>query len=106
MLEVARGFFLLGERLDIDWLESRLEEMPSGSRWQRWAQQSLEDDLFTLRRQLVEKVLALAGGAPIDEAVEAFLRDRADAFGRLQGFMKSLAMEGVTDLAQLTVART
>ncbi|MDP9297224.1 MAG: NAD-glutamate dehydrogenase [Actinomycetota bacterium] len=104
VLEVARGFFLLGERLDIDWLESRLEEMPSGSRWQRWAQQSLEDDLFTLRRQLVEKVLALAGGAPIDEAVEAFLQDRADAFGRLQGFMKGLAMEGVTDLAQLTVA--
>jgi len=48
--------------------------------------------------------LALAGGAPIDEAVEGFLLDRADAYGRLQRFMRSLAMEGVTDLAQLTVA--
>jgi glutamate dehydrogenase len=104
VLEVARGFFLLGEQLEFDWLETRLDEMPTGSRWQRWAQQSLEDDLFTLRRQMVEKVLALAGGAPIDEAVEAFLKDRADAFGRLQGFMRSLAMEGITDLAQLTVA--
>ena len=45
-LEVARGFFLLGERLEIDWLESQLEAAPAGTRWQRWALQSMEDDLF------------------------------------------------------------
>ena len=54
--EVARGFFLLGERLQLDWLEQQLEAMPAGTRWQRWAQQSMEDDLFTLRRQLAETV--------------------------------------------------
>jgi glutamate dehydrogenase len=105
VLEVARGFFLMGERLDIDWLESRLDEMTMGTRWQRWAQQSIEDDLFNLRRLMVEKVLAEAGpDVPIDEAVESFLQRRADAFGRLQRFLRGLAMEGLTDLAQLTVA--
>jgi glutamate dehydrogenase len=104
VLEVARGFFLLGERLRIDWLEQRLEEMPAGSRWQRWAQQSMEDDLFNLRRQVVEQVLDHAGIASIDEAVEAFLETHEEAFGRLEKFMRGLGMEGVTDLAQLTVA--
>ncbi len=103
-LEVARGFFLLGEKLEIDWLEHRLEELPAGTRWRRWAQQSMEDDLLAIRRAITERVLEVAGGAPIDEAVEAFLEDRAEQVARLQRFMRSLAVEGVTDLAQMTVA--
>ena len=76
-----------------------------GTRWQRWALQSMEDDLFNLRRQLG------GGGArpsarplPIDEAVEKFLESRAEPLGRLQRFMRGLAVDGVSDLAQLTVA--
>jgi len=102
--EVARAFFLLGERLDIDWLEYRLEELPATTRWQRWAVQSMEDDIFLVRRQLAERVIEEAGGAAIDDAVEAFLVRRAEPYARLQRFMRSLAMEGVSDVAQLTVA--
>jgi glutamate dehydrogenase len=68
-IEVARGFFLLGERLQLDWLENQLEELRAGNRWQRWARQSIEDDLFSLRRTLCERALEIAGGAPIDEAI-------------------------------------
>jgi glutamate dehydrogenase len=103
-LEVARGFFLLGERLQIDWLEAQLESLPAGTRWQRWAQQSTEDELFAVRRQLCEDVLAEAGEGPIDAAVEAFLEARAEVAERIQRFMRGLAMEGVSDLSQLTVA--
>ena len=80
VLEVARAFFLLGERLELDWLEKQVEAMPAGSRWQRWALQSMEDDLFTLRRSLAETVLDECSGLPIDEAVEKFLESRDDAF--------------------------
>ena len=103
-MEVARGFFLLGERLDIDWLERRLEEQPAQTRWQRWAIQSMEDDLYTIRREIIETVLEHSGGRPIDEAVDAFLEDRGAAHRRYQRFLRSLAMEGVSDLSQLTVA--
>jgi glutamate dehydrogenase len=104
VLEVARGFFLLGEKLQIDWLEQRLEELPADTRWQRWAQQSMEDDLFNLRRQVVERVLARSGDHGMDEAVESFLLDHGEEYGRLETFIRALAMEGVSDLAQLTVA--
>jgi len=103
-IEVARGFFLMGERLQLDWLENQLEELPAGTRWQRWARQSMEDDLFSLRRSLCERALELAGGAPIDEAVEGYIASREEAVDRLQRFLRSLGIEGVTDLSQLTVA--
>jgi glutamate dehydrogenase len=102
--EVARGFFLLGEQLHLDWLEHRLDQLQAGTRWQRWAQQSLEDDLFAVRRQLCERVLESAGGAPIDEAVERFIQSRDEPAARLDRFANGLAMEGVNDLSQLTVA--
>ena len=65
---------------------------------------SMEDDLYTIRREIIETVLEHAGGRRIDEGVDAFLEDRSAAYGRVQRFMRSLAMEGVTDLSQLTVA--
>ncbi len=102
--EVARGFFLLGEQLHLDWLEHQLDGLQAGSRWQRWAKQSLEDDLFAVRRQLCERVLESAGGAPIDEAVQAFMASREESFARLERFVNGLAMDGVNDLSQLTVA--
>ena len=103
-LEVARGFFVLGEGLDIDWLETQLEQLQAATRWQRWAQQSMEDDLFALRRRLCERMLETAGGAPIDEAIEQYFSERAPAFERVNRFLRSLKMEGVSDLSQLTVA--
>jgi glutamate dehydrogenase len=103
-LEVARGFFLLGETLDIDWLETQLDALPAATRWQRWAQQSMEDDLFALRRLLCECVLETAGGAPIDEAVARYRTEHGQAFERVTRFVRGLKMEGVSDLAQLTVA--
>ena len=103
-LEVARGFFVLGEGLDIDWLETQLEQLPAATRWQRWAQQSMEDDLFALRRRLCERVLEAAGGAPIDEAIERYFSERSQAYDRVKRFLRGLRVEGVNDLSQLTVA--
>jgi glutamate dehydrogenase len=104
VMQVARAFFMVGERVGLDWLEHRLESLPVGTHWQRWAAQSMEDDLFLVRRQLVEKMIAEAPEMAVDEAVEAFFVRRAEAEERLQRFVRNLSVEGVTDLAQLTVA--
>jgi glutamate dehydrogenase len=104
VMQVARVFFMVGERVGLDWLEHRLEALPDGTHWQRWAAQSMEDDLFLVRRQLVEKVIAEAPGTAVDEAVEAFFTRRAEVDERLQRFITNLSVEGVNDLAQFTVA--
>ncbi|MDP9184251.1 MAG: NAD-glutamate dehydrogenase [Actinomycetota bacterium] len=103
-LEIARAFFVLGERLDIDWLETQLEQLPAATRWQRWAQQSMEDDLFALRRRLCERVLELADGDAIDVAIDRFFAEQSQPCERVMRFLRGLKMEGVSDLSQLTVA--
>ena len=57
-----------------------------------------------MRRQISERVIAEAGDAPPDEAVERFLEAHAETVARLQRFHRGLMVEGVSDLAQLAVA--
>jgi glutamate dehydrogenase len=102
--EVARVFYLLGEALHLDWLESRLDDLPTVSRWQRWAIQAIEDDLTLVRREIAQRVIESSPEATADEAVTAYLAARPEASDRLSRFMRGLALEGVTDLAVLTVA--
>ncbi len=102
--DVARVFYLLGEALHLDWLEARLDDLPAVSRWQRWAVQAVEDDLTLVRREIAQKAIDTAPGADADEAVAAYLAARPEASERLSRFMRGLALEGVTDLAVLTVA--
>jgi glutamate dehydrogenase len=104
VLEVARAFFVLGERVGLDRLEHELEALPIGTHWQRWAAQSIEDDLFQLRRQLVERVIAEASVGSVDESIEGYFARRVELEARSQRFLRELALEGVTDLAQFTVA--
>jgi glutamate dehydrogenase len=104
VLEAARAFFVVGERVGLDWLETQLESLPVGTQWQRWAARALEDDLYLVRRHLVEKVIVDSGGSDVDAAVASFFARRAEAVARLEAFTRALAVDGVTDLAQFTVA--
>jgi hypothetical protein len=64
--------------------------------------------MFVARREVAERVVASldsgAGAAAPDEAVERYLEERGEAYRRLQGFMRMLALEGVSDLSAVTVA--
>ncbi len=102
--DVAAVFLLLGEVLLLDWLESRLDLLPTTTRWHRWAAQAMGDDLMLVRRQLASRVLEEAGTAEPEEAVEAYLAARSEVHARLTRFMRTLAQEDATDLAALTVA--
>ena len=102
--DVARAFFLIGEAVYVDWLESRLGGVVTSNRWHRWALQAVEDDLLLVRGQMAERVLSESPGAPVEDAVAAFLDARAEAFSRLARFMRALAVEEVSDLAAVTVA--
>jgi glutamate dehydrogenase len=100
--DVARAFFLIGEAVYVDWLESRLGGVVTSNRWHRWALQAVEDDLLLVRGQMAERVLSESPGAAVEDA--AFLDARAEAFSRLARFMRALAVEEVSDLAAVTVA--
>jgi glutamate dehydrogenase len=101
---IARTFALVGDATFIDWLEGRLEHVPTSTRWHRWALQALEDDLRLVRRLIAERVVSEHPGLGPDEAVAAFLAAREDVVERLRRFMSAFALEEVSDLAAVTVA--
>ena len=92
--EAATAYFVLGERLHLDWLEQALTAVEPTSRWQRWAQASLDDDLRVLRREVTERVLLAAPGEPVEQAIEHFLSERADAVARLERLVDRPAQRG------------
>jgi glutamate dehydrogenase len=103
--QVARIFFLLGQLFGVNWLEARLDQLPAASRWHRRAIQAVEQDLLHLRRDLAERILAEADpGANPQEAMEAYLATRGRSHDRLTRFMRSLALDGVDDIASVIVA--
>jgi glutamate dehydrogenase len=105
--DVTLAFFLVGDATYLDWLGSRLSEVSTTTRWHRWALQALEEDLRLTRRQVAEKVLGEGDddvGAPVEEALAAFLARREESMTRLGRFMRGIALEEASDLAALTVA--
>jgi glutamate dehydrogenase len=102
--EVARAFALVGEAASVDALEARLGGTSGGSRWQRWAVQATWEELYLVRRELAERILAGSEDLGVDESVERFLVEHAEALERLGRFMRALALEEGSDLAAVTVA--
>ena len=102
--DVGRAFALIADRLQIGWLEEQLDELPATTRMQRWALQALRDDLWRARRELAQRALGQAPGVSVTEAVERFVDARPDAMRRLEGFARTLSVEGAADLAGLTLA--
>ncbi len=102
--EVARAFLRVGEELSIDSLERRLDDVAARSRWERWALNAIEDDLYLVRRDAVERALATAADHDVQAAVDGYLAARRGPIERSRRLVRQLAGQGKDDLAVLTVA--
>jgi glutamate dehydrogenase len=103
-VEVARVFYRIGQTLLLDDLERVAAGVSLADPWQRWALQTVEDDLLEVRRSLAETVLSESGGHPVDPAIEQFLSRRRDAATRVVELIRSIESGGVDDAAPLMVA--
>jgi glutamate dehydrogenase len=102
--DVAAAFFVLGDRLRLEWLEDQVGGLSVAGRMQRWAASALADDVLAVRRALAEAALASAPEAEPVDAVTTFLDRRAERLERLRNFRRTLAAEDAPDLAGLTLA--
>ncbi|HET7307283.1 MAG TPA: NAD-glutamate dehydrogenase [Gammaproteobacteria bacterium] len=103
---VARAWFQLGARLDIDWLHEQVESLQARGHWQAVARGSLREDLYTQQRQLTAQVLNGCGKREgIENCVEKWLvshNDRVQHTQRVVGDMKAAATNA--DFPTLAVA--
>ncbi len=102
--DVGRVFYRIGQALQLDALKSVLNGMIMSNSWQRWAAQTVEDDLIAVRRTVAERVLEEAGNRSGDDAVDHFLAEHAHALARLARLTQRLRSGSDDDLAPLIVA--
>ncbi len=102
--EVGRLFFRAGAAFHVDWLERHLEELPADTQWQRWAIIGMEQELLSLRRSIVERMLTDWDDQDGDAAFSAFVARGDLEIGRLNRLMKALRRDGASDSAAIMVA--
>lgn len=102
--DVGRAFFRVGQTFHIDWLERQIGSLPTATRWQRWATLSLEQELMSLRRVVVERVLDDHRDGDVDAAFVAFSESTAIERERLGRLVSLLRKDGVSDTAAVVVA--
>jgi glutamate dehydrogenase len=104
LVDAGRAFYRAGQVFHIDWLERQIESLPAETRWQRWATLSLEQELMSLRRSIVEKVLSGMGDDDLAAAFAAFAEETEVEQARLTRLIGALRKDGVTDSAAVVVA--
>jgi glutamate dehydrogenase len=102
--DVARAFFVLGQRLRIDWLRAQLDALAPTTRTQRWALHAVRDDTWGAWSALVRAALDESQGAPVEDAADAFVERRAVQVRRLGAVTRSLSVDGTSDLPALMLA--
>jgi NAD-specific glutamate dehydrogenase len=71
--------------------------------WQRWALETLEDDMVGIRRQLTEAILEKAADLSPAEAVAAYLEEQAPALHRLETLVSGLGPDQPKHLSPLMI---
>jgi glutamate dehydrogenase len=102
--DVAQAFFLVGEGLQLEWLEREIDGLAATTRTQRWAVHAVADDILRARRELAQRALVESPGIDAGDAVAGFLAAREAARRRLADFTRALAAENAADLAGLSLA--
>lgn len=96
--DIARIFFRIGQAVQLDALERILAGMVTHDPWNRWARQTIEDDLGEIRRLLAKRVIAEGGNRDPDDAVDHFLARRTHALKRVLDFTRALEIDPDRDL--------
>ncbi|HEX6145244.1 MAG TPA: hypothetical protein VF083_00610, partial [Acidimicrobiia bacterium] len=102
-IEVAGLFHHLGHVLELDELERVVAGLKLTDPWQRWAGETIEDDLLSVRRSLALNVLEGAQDSSIEDAVQRYIADRADAVVWISELIRSLDLDAIGDPAPLLV---
>jgi glutamate dehydrogenase len=99
---VMRTYFRLGSRLELNWLNDRIVELPRTNRWQALARSALRDDLAAAHRELTRQVLESADGAA--DPIEAWWERNGEQLERTLATLSDIRASRSYDTTTLPVA--
>ena len=103
--EVARLYFVLSERYEVDRMLTRITHLPRDDRWSALARAALRSDLYGALRDMTRRVIITTFGTtdPI-ERVEQWESQQAEGLARARATLDEIASMEQFDLATLSVA--
>ncbi|WP_392508785.1 NAD-glutamate dehydrogenase [Naumannella halotolerans] len=100
--EVAAAYFALGQRLQLDLLGSRIDELPRDDRWSTLARGALRDDLHQLHARLTMAALRCGDHDDPRTAVEQWVAAQGDDLVEDISTIAAIC-DGPAELARLSV---
>ena len=106
VVDAARVYFSLAERLEIGWLRHSIMELPVATHWQRRARAALLNGLYDLGRALTGDVIRSQSEQPdVDKRMGEWLKRNQNVVERCLNMFTDLRSGGQhPDLAMLSVA--
>ena len=101
--DVGWVYFVLGERLRLDWLRGEAEMLHAESHWDRTAIAAIVEDLFGQQRALTRIVLDTANGAGGEQAVTGWCARNETAVARSSAMLDDFEASGL-DISKLALA--
>ncbi|MGB5579476.1 MAG: NAD-glutamate dehydrogenase [Woeseia sp.] len=104
VMDTARMYARLSERLGIVWLHRRVEELHVEGRWQAMARSNLRDDFYRARRDLAMHLLRVVKSRKPLEEYESWLESNAADVKKYDTIIEEMKRRAVADFATLSVA--
>jgi glutamate dehydrogenase len=102
--EIGLLYFDLAQKLRLDWVRERIEELKVEGRWRAMARASLRETLGKQLRALVRSVLRRRAGRGPRGALAAWLEKSQPQVVHVQRTFDDMQIAGATDFATLSVA--
>lgn len=103
--KVAKVYFGLGERLELDWLSQQLNTLPVDNYWQALAREAFRDDLDWQQRAIVSTAIKAEGkGDSVQNIIENWCVDNACLLTRWENVLSELKNAKKNEYAMYTVA--
>ena len=103
--EVARLYFVLSERYEVDRMLTRITHLPRDDRWSALARAALRSDLYGALRDMTRRVIITTTGIadPMDRILD-WEEQQAEGLARARATLDEIAALEQFDLATLSVA--
>ncbi|HUK01808.1 MAG TPA: NAD-glutamate dehydrogenase [Steroidobacteraceae bacterium] len=101
--QAARAYFLLGERIGLDWLQYQVERLAVEGSWQAIARTELRYAVFRSHRAILAHVLATASGRTLEQRIDAWVAAGGKALEHWLHMLAEMRAAGTADFATLSV---
>ena len=105
VIETAKLYADLSERLDIAWIYRNIEALEVDGRWQAMARSNLREEIYRERRELTSIVMRQRGEAIPKNAVDKWLQKNATSVQHFQTTLEEMKQRHEVDFATLSVAQ-